>query len=313
MKIMLNDKYSYLRFAARYAGDTEAWFRYLGKHIKDNIDKPISKLEQILDDIGLSVFQKKTLVSAMSKGSFLNKWLYTRYAHLPLADMEEFKNRRKLIIEMMVNPRNIQVYSEKAFEVLNEKLNKADEMLEITCVGGYVLALNGIRNTHDIDAIYTENSKVSALIHDVGEELNINLQEKDWLNCHVTKTIEDTALPDGNDKILKYNLSNLKVYVASPLYVLGMKLNSTVSGTRITDGDDVVDLIKHNPNWDIQEIYAQLIKYKFKISPIDLFNAFFLALDYDWYCEITQKFGANALQDFIQYGKFKSIFSASRK
>lgn len=112
-----------------------------------------------------------------------------------------------------------------------------------------------------------------------------------------------------HDKILKYNLSNLKVYAASPLYVLGMKLNPTVSGTRITDNDDVVDLIKHNPNWDIQEVYAQLIKYKFKISPIDLFNAFFLALDYDWYSEITQKFGANALQDFIQYGKFKFIFS----
>lgn len=298
MKIMLNEKYSYIRNAARYAGDTKAWFRYLGKHIKDDISMPVSKLEQMLDDIGLSVFQKKTLVSAMSKGSFLNKWLYTRYAHLPLADMEEFKNRRKLIVEMMVNPRNIQVYSEKAFEILNEKLNKADEMLEITCVGGY-----------DIEAIYTADSKVSALIHDVGEELNINPQEKDWLNCHVMNAIEDTALPDGNDKILKYNLSNLKVYATSPLYVLGMKLNPTVSGTRITDGDDVVDLIKHNPNWDIQEIYAQLIKYKFKISPIDLFNAFFLALDYDWYNEITQKFGANALQDFIQYGKFKFIFS----
>lgn len=295
---MLNEKYSYIRNAARYAGDTKSWFRYLGKHINDDIGMPVPKLEQILDDIRLSVFQKKTLVSAMSKGSFLNRWLYTRYAHLPLADMEEFKNRRKLIVEMMVNPRNIQVYSEKAFEVLNEKLNKADEMLEITCVVGY-----------DIEAIYTADSKVSSLIHDVGEELNINLQEKDWLNCHVTKTIEDTALPDGNDKILKYNLSNLKVYATSPLYVLGMKLNPTVSGTRITDGDDVVDLIKHNPNWDIQEVYAQLIKYKFKISPIDLFNAFFLALDYDWYNEITQKFGANALQDFIQYGKFKFIFS----
>lgn len=306
LKIKLNDKYSYLRNAARYAGDTESWFRYLGKHIKDNIGMSISKLEQILDDIGLSVFQKQTLVSALSKGTFLNTWLHSRYTHLPLTDMEEIKNRRKSIIEMMLNQGDIQAYSEKAFEALNDKLNEAGEMLEITCVGGYVLALNGIRNTHDIDAIYTANSKVSSLIHDVGEDLDINLQDEDWLNCHVMNTMEDISLPVGDDKILKYNLSNLKVYVASPLYVLGMKLNPTVFGTRITDNDDVVDLIKNNPDWDIQEVYARLKKYQFKVSPSDLFSAFFMALGTTWYSGITRKFGANAMQDFIETGKFKT-------
>ncbi len=60
------------------------------------------------------------------------------------------------------------------FEALNTELAKENIVLEIICVGGFVLEYYNLRGTQDVDAFYQEDTKIRSIIAKVGGDFGAN-------------------------------------------------------------------------------------------------------------------------------------------
>jgi hypothetical protein len=121
------------------------------------------------------------------------------------------------------------------FRKLDEKMCEAGVEANIFVVGGAAVALtlNERRVTSDIDGKY-ENPELAPLIHAIAQEEGLSSQ---WLN-HGINTVLSYFREDDEPKTLFVG-KNLTIQVASPEYVLAMKL----AARRDKDVRDVVLLV----------------------------------------------------------------------
>lgn len=171
---------------------------------------------------------------------------------------------------------------EPVFKRLNEELSGIGQSLELICAGGYVMQLHGYRGTADIDAFYTSNSEVEAIIRKVGDEFGINKPDELWLNNSIANM--NSEPPDEHCETI-YSFSSLSVKSVGIIYLIGMKLTSG----RGQDIKDVGTILKHNNNEQPFELLSMLVNMKFDIDISGLLDAFEIAYGMDWLDEFYVK------------------------
>ena len=119
---------------------------------------------------------------------------------------------------------------------LNEELRLVDIKGEISLYGGavMVLAFNARVATKDIDAVFEPVKEIRNAAHRIAELHDLNL---DWLN-HAVKMFVVKHKRD-----LLFELSNLRVTVPEPDYLLAMKILALRPETE--DESDATFLIEH--------------------------------------------------------------------
>lgn len=170
-----------------------------------------------------------------------------------------------------------------AFKLLNDRLAQERLNLSLICVGGYVLELNGLRTTQDIDAFYVENQRIQEIIYEVGQTLDLNNSEELWLNNSVANLNPQPSLEVCE---LLYSFENLSVYMVSLDYLLGMKLMSA----RDQDLKDLGDIIRLKGLRSPFAMYKKLKKMGF--APLDfayILEGFQLAYGMVWLHEFFEK------------------------
>ena len=161
------------------------------------------------------------------------------------------------------------------FAQLNEELEKAHITLEIICVGGYLLELNNIRGTQDIDAFYEDNATITQIIHDIGERNKANNDGEDWLNNSVANL---NPTPPRHLCTTIFAYSNLTV-LAPPLeYVIGMKMKSGRERDIADIGYILKELNAQSPN-DIEKTVQE---YGFDADMSLILSAFESAYGIQW-------------------------------
>jgi hypothetical protein len=123
---------------------------------------------------------------------------------------------------------------ERLFDELSDEFSVRGEQAHLFVVGGAAMALayDDSRLTHDVDAVFEPRFVIRPLIEKIADR---NGLDRDWLN--------DAAkgfLP-GDDTAARtvYETDHVLVQVASPEYLLAMKLHS---GRAERDIDDAVKL-----------------------------------------------------------------------
>lgn len=255
---MIVKKKIYLEQAAEQsADDMELWCRYLNKYlVKDQLNESI--YDRLLNSDSLTREQKKVLKEAVTPNTYLNR---------KILGMTTKRHRTLESSDLKI--------TDKAFQLLNDKLKENNLSLEITCAGGFVLQTLGIRATMDVDAFFTAPAKVQSLIESVGDELNINDDDETWLNnsiANVNKT------PSDKYREIYKSYSNLTVYTVTPEYLIGMKLKSG----RDKDFKDVAELIKKLKEESPSALYKKLRKMRFNVDFADLLACFGDAYGHKW-------------------------------
>jgi len=122
---------------------------------------------------------------------------------------------------------------------LSELLTQRGVVGEIALYGGaaMVLAHRARLATKDVDAVFVPKNEVYQAASEVAVACGA---EKDWLNDAVKG-----FLSDRNETSLLLDLPGLKVFVASPEYLLAMKCMSMRLGKEDTDLADVKFLMNH--------------------------------------------------------------------
>lgn len=120
------------------------------------------------------------------------------------------------------------------FDELSTELDKRDQTAQLFVVGGAAMALayDDTRLTRDVDAAFEPTSTVRQLSRELGERHGL---EPDWINDAVKGFLPGT---DAKARTV-YESDSLLVQVASPEYLLAMKLHS---GRAERDIDDAVTL-----------------------------------------------------------------------
>jgi hypothetical protein len=252
------EKKIYLEKAAEISkDDMNLWCRYLNKYlVRDRLTEDI--YIRLIHSESLTQDQKRILRESRIQGSYFNN---------KILGMTE-KNHRKL------ESSDLKI-TDKAFQLLNDKLKENNLSLEITCAGGFVLQTLGIRATMDVDAFFYAPVKVQGLIESVGEELGINDEDETWLNnsiANVNKT------PNDKYREVYKTFSNLTVYVVIPEYLIGMKLESG----REKDFKDVAELIKKLKEESPKDLYNKLKDMEFHVDFADLLACFGDAYGHKW-------------------------------
>ena len=122
--------------------------------------------------------------------------------------------------------------------ILNEKLKQNNKHGELSMVGGAVMCLvfESRLSTFDIDAIFSPHGEIEKLIFDIADEYKL---PKHWINEGVAMYLSKKG------EFSEYrNLSNLKIYVATPEYMLAMKALSARIGN-INELKDIKFLINY--------------------------------------------------------------------
>lgn len=164
------------------------------------------------------------------------------------------------------------------FEALNTDLSKENIVLEIICVGGFVLEYYNLRGTQDVDAFYQEDAKIRSIIEKVGNDFDVNTPEELWLNNNVANM---NKIPQSSICEKVYSYSNLTVLVPPLTYILGMKLESGRDRDR-QDAGDIIRLIKAN---SIKDITNKLKEYGFQPDRSLILEIFEIAYGMEWLAE----------------------------
>lgn len=130
---------------------------------------------------------------------------------------------------------------------LNERLQQKDIIGDIVLYGGAVMCLqyNAREFTQNIDAYLSPKEDIEKIAEQIASERNIPL---DWINDSVLQfTAENEQL-----KIFM-QLSNLKIYTASPKYLLALKIQSFRIGIS-SDEDDIQFLLNELKITTVQEV-----------------------------------------------------------
>ena len=244
--------------------DSNLWIRYLNKYINSDGNKITESMyNQLMNSTRLSREQKRILKEAVIPGTFTNLKVCS------LSNKKKAYNEDKNIGSV-----NSQI-TDKAFELLNEKLAENNLTLDITCAGGFVLQKLGIRATMDVDAFFSASSKIDSIINSVGEELGINEEDENWLNNSIANMNRE---PSKQYKEPYKSYSNLNVFTVTPEYLIGMKLNSG----REKDFKDVSLLIQKLDLQSPVQLYKDLRKMKFRPDFADIIACFGDAYGHKW-------------------------------
>jgi hypothetical protein len=148
---------------------------------------------------------------------------------------------------------------EKYLELLNDKLRFRNKRGEITMVGGAVMCLcfESRESTMDIDAIFEPQYDI---IHLCAKEIALEFNlPTNWLNDGVSVYLSKSG------KYSPYKImSNLKIYTATPEYMLAMKC---ISG-RVNNQNEIGDikfLLNYLQITSIDVVFDTIIKF----YPID--------------------------------------------
>ncbi len=125
------------------------------------------------------------------------------------------------------------------FDQLNETLCKKKISAEINVVGGAVmcLAFDARRSTMDIDGYFLPTASVREAANDIAKKNNLPTS---WLNNGVKGFFSQRG-----DFSLFWEKSNLKIFVATPEYMLVMKSLSMRIGEEFSDVSDVAYLLRY--------------------------------------------------------------------
>ena len=127
----------------------------------------------------------------------------------------------------------------RLFELLNDELQRENVRGELYVVGGAVmcLAFSARPSTRDVDAIFQPVQRVRAAAERVAAIAHCPV---DWLNDGVKGFLSERA------SFKSYlDLGNLKVFVATPEYLLAMKCLAMRIGEEFHDVEDVRYLLRH--------------------------------------------------------------------
>ena len=127
----------------------------------------------------------------------------------------------------------------KLFRQLNDELQQQEVQGELYLVGGAVMCLvyEARESTRDIDAFFKPSKQLRIAAARVA--LKNDLPET-WLNDGVKGFLSN------NGKFNDYlELSNLKVFIADPAYLLAMKCLSARIGEEFHDIDDIRYLLRY--------------------------------------------------------------------
>jgi hypothetical protein len=132
-----------------------------------------------------------------------------------------------------------QAQIERLLRNLSGLLTQRGVVGEVALYGGaaMVLAHRARLATKDVDAVFVPKKEVYQAASEVAVACGA---EKDWLNDAVKG-----FLSDRNETSLLLDLPGLKVFVASPEYLLAMKCMSMRLGKEDTDLEDVKFLMNH--------------------------------------------------------------------
>jgi len=127
---------------------------------------------------------------------------------------------------------------EELLHCLNEELATVDTIGELNLVGGAVmcLALNARESTADVDALFQPTQVVRVAAARVAAAEGVG--EK-WLN----DAVKGFLSPSGDFEPFM-ELSHLRVFIASPEYLLAMKCAAMRLGAEFHDLDDVRYLLR---------------------------------------------------------------------
>ena len=127
----------------------------------------------------------------------------------------------------------------RLFELLHQELSKESVRGELYVVGGAVmcLAFAARASTRDVNAIFEPTQKVRAAAERVAAAVDC---PSDWLNDGVKGFLSDRA---SFTPFL--DLEHLKVFVATPEYLLAMKCLAMRIGEEFHDIEDVRYLLRH--------------------------------------------------------------------
>ncbi len=137
-------------------------------------------------------------------------------------------------------------------EELNGELASMDIVGELCLYGGAVMCVvyQARPSTKDVDAIFQPTSQMRQAAERVAERHGLR---PDWLNDAVKGFVVQHT-----QRVL-FDLSNLKVYVPEPDYLLAMKtLAARVEGTDQADVRFLIDLLDLR---SAEEVFAILEKY----------------------------------------------------
>ncbi|MBP9837400.1 MAG: hypothetical protein KBC84_01670 [Proteobacteria bacterium] len=128
---------------------------------------------------------------------------------------------------------------ENLLKLLEEKLKAKAAVGEVYLVGGAVMCLvfNARPATKDIDAYFKPSQLVRELSKEIAEERDL---DPSWLNDAVKGYLSDKG---------RYNtyleLPSLKIFVASPEYLLAMKCLALRIGAEFSDENDIRYLLRY--------------------------------------------------------------------
>ena len=127
----------------------------------------------------------------------------------------------------------------RLFGLLNEELVRVESEGELFLVGGAVMCLAyAVRpSTQDVDAFFRPAGEVRAAAARVAIRAGL---EPDWLNDAVKG-----YLSERGDFRSWLELSNLRVMIAQPGYLLAMKCLAFRIGAEFHDEDDIRYLLRH--------------------------------------------------------------------
>lgn len=145
-------------------------------------------------------------------------------------------------------------------ERLNDELQLLGAKGEICLYGGAVMCLvyDARPSTKDVDAVFRPAQQMRQAIKRVADAFELR---EDWLNDAVKGFVVQ------HPQRILWNLSNLKVFVPEPDYLLAMK--TLAARVEATDRQDVQFLIKVLNLKTPQEVFGILEKYypKQQIKP----------------------------------------------
>jgi hypothetical protein len=135
---------------------------------------------------------------------------------------------------------------------LNDELRQMDVKGEVSIYGGAVMCLvyEARPATKDVDAVFRPTSEIRQAIQRIAERHDL---PPDWLNDGVKGYLV------GHSQRILFDLSNLKVYIPDPDYLLAMKTLSARADT--FDQTDVKLLIKYLNMTGPEEVFNLVEKY----------------------------------------------------
>jgi len=143
----------------------------------------------------------------------------------------------------------------KLFDALNLRCKKHNFKGELHIVGGAVMCLvySARESTFDVDGLFKPSKELRTFAAEIGQEFGI---DEDWLNDGVK------GFFSGAGTFQQFlELSHLKIYTASPEYLLAMKCLAMRIGEEFHDVADIRYLIRYLNLISYKEICNVIVQY----------------------------------------------------